>query len=242
MMTYIIIGVVIGLGLLLCFLLAVANFSWNQFYDKYKENEARRNSFGITTLQYVSQINQQVFQGKLKLTKTAEFRDFYGGGIVGLSQQTMNSNSLASLAIVSHELGHARQDFSSDKLKKHNRMRLLGRICGLFFMPLLIAGAVLSILQVLGVLEEIYFLYIGAGCGGVAILIFLFAIFLKYKEIQIEKEASDFAIEFLEQLLTPPEVEYCKELLDSARLTYWAALIRTLLSWTLLTPKNTLFK
>ena len=161
--------------------------------------------------------------------------------MIALSPRTMNSNSLASLAVVSHELGHALQDKKSDKLKKHNRMRLLGRICGLFFMPLLIAGAVLSILQVLGVLEEI-FLYVGIGCGGVAILIFFFAIFLKYKEIQIEKEASDFAIEFLEQLLTPPEVEYCKELLDSARLTYWAALIRTLLSWTLLTPKNSLFK
>lgn len=242
MMTYIIIGVVVGLGLLLCFLLAVANFSWNQFYEKFKENEARRNSFGITTLQYVAQINQNCFQNKLKITRCEEFRDFYGGGFVGLSEKTMRSNSLASLAIVSHELGHARQDFTSDRIKKHNRMRLWGRICGLFFMPLLLGGAVLCLLQVLNVLENVLFLYVGIGCAALALLIFFFAIFLKYKEIQIEKEASDFALDYLSQILTPPEVENCKELLDSARLTYWAGLIRTLLSWTLLTPKNSLFK
>lgn len=242
MITYIIIGVVIGLGLLLCFLLAVANFSFNQFYEKFKENDVRRNSYGITTLEYVSRINAEHFSNKLRLTKCAKFKDFYGGGIVGLSESTMKSNSLSSLAIVSHELGHARQDFTSNTIKKHNKMRVAGRFCGLFFMPSLIAGGVISILQVLKILEPTYFLIIGLSLLGFSVLIFLFAIFLKYKEIQIEKEASDFALDFLREYLTEPEVENCKEVLDGARLTYWAALIRTLLSWTLLTPKNTLFK
>ncbi len=242
MMTYVIIGVVIGLGLVLCFLLAVANFSFNQFYEKFKENDARRNSYGITTLEYVSRINQAYFNNKLRLTKCAKFKDFYGGGIVGLSESTMKSNSLSSLAIVSHELGHARQDFTSNKIKKHGKMRLAGRICGLFFMPSLIAGGVISVLQVFDVLQPFYFLIIGLSLIGLSVLIFFFAIFLKYKEIQIEKEASDFALEYLREYLTEPEVEYCKEVLDGARLTYWAALVRTLLSWTLLTPKNTLFK
>ncbi len=242
MWTWIIVGIVIGLAVLLCFLLAIANFSFENFEAKLKEYSVKRNSYGITTHQYVDMLNKNYFNGRLKIAKCARLKDHYSRGIVALSEETMNSNSLASLAIISHEMGHARQDASGDSLEKHWRMRRTGRICGFFFMPLLIVGAVLCLLWVFEVLSSIYFLVAGVTCLALALFIFIFAIILKYKEIKIEKEASEFAIEYLKEILLDDEIQACRDLLNSAKLTYWAGLIRTLLSWTMLTGKDTMFK
>ena len=178
----------------------------------------------------------------MKVARCQEWQDHYSKGIIALSDKTMSSNSLASLAIVSHELGHARQDQSGDTLNRFWKMRRAGRRCGLFFMPFIIIGAILCLLWVFDVLPQIYYLIAGVGCLAVGLVIFAFAIVLKYKEIKIEKEASDFAIEFLQEILSEKEIAVCKEFLNSARLTYWGGLIRTLLSWTMLTGKDEMFK
>ena len=242
MWTYVIIGVVVVLVVLLCVALAIASSSFENYRQKLNKVNNLPNSIGLTTLEYVDEINKSYFGGRLQVAQTKEFDDHYSGGVVALSPQTMYSNSLASLAIVSHELGHAKQDATGDTLRKHFRMRRLGRFCGLFFMPLLIIGAVLSILGVFNILPRVITLTTGLVLIGLSFLIFLFAIVLKYKEIKIEREASDFAIDFLKDILNTKELKACKSLLDSARLTYWASLIRTMLSWTRLTPKDTMFK
>ena len=241
MWTYIIIGVSVAIVLALCFALAVASFSFDNYAEKLKTLDGTRNSFQITTLEFVQQINNNFFGGKLKLARTAEWHDHYSAGTVALSEKTMQSNSLASLAIVSHELGHAKQDVQG-KLKKNWQMQKSGRICGLFFLPLLLAGIVLSLLWVFAVLGEIYFLAIGLACVGAAFAIFSFAIVLRWKAIKVEKEASVFALDFLREILLENEVEACRHFLNAARLTYWAVLVRTMLSWTMLTGKTEMFK
>ena len=241
MLTYIVVGIVIVFSLFLCFALAVASFSFDNYTENLKKADQFRNSYGIRTLDYVGEINKKYFRSRLKIMACPEYQDHYSAGIVALSQKTMASNSLASLAIVSHELGHAKQDASGDKLKKHWKMRRTGKICGFFFLPVVLVGAILSLLQVFGVLEEMIYLIVGLVCLGLGLLIFIFAIFLKYKEIQIEKEASVFALDFLREFLTEVEVKKCREFLDSARLTYWASLFRSMLGWTFLTKKDRMF-
>lgn len=242
MWTYIIIGIVIVVVLLLCFALAVANFSYQNHFEKLKNCQEKRNTAGLSTLQYVQTLNNEYFNGRLRVAKCPEYEDHYSSGVVALSDKTMQSNSLASLAIVSHELGHARQDMTSNKLKKHWQMLRAGRICGLFFMPLLLAGLVLLLLWVFQVLPELVYLVLGLALVGGSVIIFAFAVLLKYKEIQIEKEASQFAIEYLRRFLIEPEIVLCQDLLKSALLTYWVQLIRTLLSWTMLTNKTKMFR
>lgn len=241
MWTWIIIGVVGALVLGLCFALAVASFSGENFMQKWKETDQVKNSLGATTLPYVQSINKRYFGGRLKLATCPDFEDHYSSGVIALSQTTMNSNSVASLAIVSHELGHARQDASGDKLKKHWALRRAGRICGLFFLPLFLAGAVLSVLWVFEILTELYFLIIGLSLFAGGLAIFVLAVVLKWKEIKIEREASDFALEFLREYFSEDEVKIAQDLLMAARLTYWATFVRTLLSWTLLTSKTKMF-
>lgn len=239
---YIIIGAVVLVGLILCFCLAVASFSSDNFYEKLIENRQRSNSCGISTLDYVKAINSHFFDGRLKLALCEQYQDHYSTGVVALSEETMSSDSLASLATVSHELGHAKQDAEGDKLKKHWRRKKIGRICGLFFMPSVIIGVVLSVLYLLGILPQVAVLATGLGFLGLGVFIFIFAVYLKYREIKIEKEASKYAMEYLRELLTPQESKACEEFLDSARLTYWAILFKTLLGWTFLTGKDKMFR
>lgn len=242
MMTYIIIGAIVVVGVILCFCLAVASFASENFYEKLEENRQINNSSGINTISYVKEINKAYFDNQLQVARCEQYDDHYSSGVVALSNDTMYSNSLASLATVSHELGHARQDAEGNKLQKHWRRKYYGRLCGLFFMPIVIAGIVLSVLYLVDVLPQSFVLILGLGLLGLGVLIFFFAVFLKYREIQIEKEASVYAMEFLKEILSKQECKQCEEFLNSARLTYWAVFFKTLLSWTFLTSKDPMFR
>ena len=241
MIPYIIIGIVGVFVVLLCVCLAIANFSFDNYRENLQKLMNMRNSYGISTLEFVNQTNKTCFNNMLRVSNAEEYRDHYSSKTIALSDKTINSNSLASLAIVSHELGHARQDFEGDKLKKHWKLRRSGKMIGFFFLPFLLAGAILSILNLVNVLEVLY-LYVGIGFLAGAFFIFITALIIKYKEIEIEKEASQFALEYLRMYLVEPEVNECKNFLDSARLTYWASLFRTMLGWTMLTRNEKMFK
>ena len=242
MITYVIIGCVGALVLLLCLCLAIASFAGENFYQMHEKNNKIQNSRGISTMQYVQAINKTYFENSLKIARCEKYQDHYSQGMVALSNETMYSNSLASFATVSHELGHAKQDQEGDKLKKHLKLRKNGRRLGRLFMPFMLVGAVLGALYAFGVLNHLAVLISAFSCMGLSLLIFFFALYLKYKEIEIEKEASDYAIEFLQEVLTRSEVDECKDFLDSARLTYWAVLFKTMLGWTMLTKKDKMFK
>lgn len=240
-MTYVVIAVVVVFVLLLCFALAVASFSGENFLEKYQENSKISLSYQTNTLEYVKEINKRHFGGRLKIATCEKFRDHYSSGVVALSRETMYSSNITSVAIVSHELGHAKQDFEGDKLKKHWSLRHRVKICGFFFMPAVVAGIVFSLLNVFNILSKQIWLYVGLGFLGVGLLLFLLSLFMKYREVQIEKDASNKAVEFMREILSDKELSLAKEFLDSARLTYWAVFFRTLLGWTFLTKKDSIF-
>lgn len=242
MLTYFLIGVGILFAIFICIALAIASFSGDNYLENLKTANDSRNSAEMSTLDYVSKINEKYFFNQLKIDTCEKYKDHYSRARIALSEETMASNSLASFAIVSHELGHARQHLEGTKLSKHYKLRAIGKKCGFFFLPFLIVGFALCLTFLLGVVEQNYILYIGICLIAISLLIFIFAIVLKFKEIQIEKEASDYAIEFLKEFLTPPEILKCKKFLNSARMTYWASLFKTLLGWTMLTNINKMFK
>lgn len=243
MITWIIVAIAIVFVLALCLALAVASFSFDNYAEKLNACSAISNSYGWTTLEFVDAMNNNHFGGKLKLARTKEWDDHYSTGVVALSDKTMKSNSLASLAIIAHELGHAKQDAgNSNTLKKFWRLCHAGRVLGLFILPFILVGLVLCLLWVFDVLPQLYVIIAGATCFAAGLVIFGFAIVLKAKEITIEKQASNFAMEFLNDYLSEEELSVCREFLNSARLTYWGGLIRSILGWTMLTGKDKLFK
>lgn len=226
---------VIAFLLLLCFFLAIANFANEKFYDSYKQFDSTRALTNLSPTEFFDMLNEKYFDGEISVyTIAGVAQDAYSKKTLYLSSATQGSKSLASFSIISHELGHALQDKKGNKLKKLNRLRRLGKILGLFLMPLFIAGIILMIF-----FSELFF--VGVGCLGACVLIFILALFIKIRMISIEREASKFAIEFLKEALSDDQVELCKQFLNDARLSYWADFFRTLLVWTFMTKKNKLF-
>lgn len=227
--------IVIGVAVIFCFLLAVANFSGERFFEKYEKlNEVKVSCF-YSSLEFVRGINNKHFSGKLKICKTDKIAgDAYADGMLILSENTLTHSSLASFTIISHEIGHARQDKEGNKLKSLNRLRKFGRFIGILLLPLLIAGGVIMI-----AFPHLFYLGVGLASGGG--LIFLTALFLKLKTISIEKEASKYALDYLGEYLNEEELSSCKKFLADARLTYWADFLRTLFAWTFLTKKSKFF-
>lgn len=213
--------------------LSIANFAYDSFYEKYQKLDKKHVS--ISPIEFYQHINNSHLGGRVMVGQTKPGEDAYSGGVIFLSQQTVNSWSLASLSIIAHELGHAKQDQTSSKLKKLSRLRKAGRFVGVFMFPLLLAGLVLTIIG-----GNLFYIGIGLAAGG--LFIFLLAIIIKAVTIRIEKEASKNALVFLREVLQPKDVKACKKFLDGAKLTYWADMFRTLLAWTMLTRKTKLFR
>lgn len=235
-MDALIIGIIIlGVAVGFCFLLALANFAGESFFEKYEKLNSIKVSCFLNSLEFVQSINNKFFEGKLKICRTEEkVGDSYAGGTLILSTQTLSTPSLASFTIVSHEIGHARQDVEGKKLKSLNRLRKLGRIIGVFLFPLLLSGGIVMI-----AFPDLFYLGLGLALGGG--LIFLIALFIKLRTISIEKEASRYALDYLGEYLNDEEISICKGFLKDARLTYWADFLRTLFFWTFLTKKSKFF-
>lgn len=235
MRTIIIAVIVLAIVILLSFLLAVANFSGEKFFERYEQLCKERPSCDMNSLDFVGEINYKHFENSLKIAKTPQRAgDCYGAGVLCLSNETLSNPSLASFTIIAHEMGHARQDKEGGKLKVLNRLRRVGRVLGGFLLPLIVAGGVCILLM-----QEK--LFIGLSLLGGGVIIFLIALFIKLRTISIEKEASKYAIDYLNECLPASEVKICKKFLDDARLTYWADFLRTLFFWTMLTKKSKIF-
>ena len=233
--TWIVIICVIAFAVLLCFLLAVANFSYDRFIQRYKELDRIPIQSGMTTFEFINQINYHVFKNKLKILQISQVAgDAYGKGKLFLSTRTINNNSLASITIIAHELGHAKQDIEGGKLKRLTFLRYLGKTLGILLPLCLIAGVILLFFG------DAYFTYgiilLGVGAG-----IFLLALFNKLLTISIEKDASNKAIIFLKDYLSEGELRKAKRFLKDARLTYWADFLRIILGWTGFSKKSKLF-
>lgn len=232
--TWIIIIAVIAVAVLICFLLAVANFSYERFMARYKELDQVYIKSNLMPYDFVNMINHEYFQGKLQIVQISQVAgDAYGRGKLFLSTSTLSNNSIASFTIIAHEIGHAKQDREGKKLKRLNFMRKLGRFLGFFMTPLLIAGIILIFFENFRILS-----YILLACG---VLIFLLALLLKLLTISIEKDASLKAIQFLEKIFDETEMKRAKRFLKDARLTYWADFLKIVLFWTAMSKKTKLF-
>lgn len=226
---------VIAFLLFICFGLAVANFALDKFYDVFEEIDKIYAQTELSPWQYIDILNQKYFDGEIVVKTISNVAgDAYSKKTLYLSGATQSSQSLASFAIISHEMGHALQDKQGSKLKTLNFLRRFGKVLGWFLMPMFIGGIVFMVGW-----AELFWVGVGllAGC----VLTLILALFIKLRMIAIEKQASAFALDFLKEILQEEQVKQCKKLLDSARLSYWADFFRTLLAWTFMTKKTKLF-
>lgn len=233
---WIIIGGVIAFALILCFLLAVANFAGDRFDEKYEKINSIEAETQLSPLQYIYYLEKKYFKNfNLEVIQISRIAgDAYGGGKLFLSTNTLSLKTLASYTVISHELGHALQDSSGNKIKRLNFLRRFGRIVGRIFMPSLIAGLILL------AFGDIKF-YIGLALIGVGVLILILSLVVKLMTISIEKDASRKAMVFLKEIFDEKQLKICKKFLKSAALTYWAEFLKIILFWTGASKRGRLF-
>lgn len=235
MQLWIIIILVLLALLLLCFLLAVANFSGERFMERYQQLSKVMTRSELTPLEFISKLNFKYFSGKLQIVQVSTVaKDAYSKGKLFLSTDSIRVPSLASFTIIAHEIGHALQDATGKKIKSLTTLRKIGRSFGFLMLPSIIAGGILMIIG------QALFLW-GAVVAGFGVLLLLLAFVVKLRTISIEKDASKNAIKFLKEFLGEEEVAKCKEFLKDARLTYWADFLRMCLGWTAMSRKTRLF-
>ena len=225
----------IAVAVLLCFLLAIANYSGERFLEKYKKFDSVPMETNMDIKSYVHHLNLKYFSGDLQVVQIPNLAgDAYTKKTLYLSSNTLSKDSIASFTIVSHELGHALQDKQGNKLKKLFRLKIFLRIISVFMMPSLLAGVILLFFG------EDYLLY-GSILLALAGFIFLLSLFMKLLTISIEKDASNKALVFLREIASEKQVKICKKFLNDARLTYWGDFLRLFFSWTFLSRKTSLF-
>lgn len=133
-----------------------------------------------------------------------------------MSEAVKNTNSLASVAIVGHELGHAMQDKEHNFLFKLNYvLNVITHFTNRFIIPLIIFGLLFKILKWPTVTLGDYMAIAGV------ILFGMHALF-KLLTIPVEYDASRRALKFLlgEKLITNAEASKVKKLLNVAAQTY----------------------
>lgn len=232
--TWIIIIAVIAVAILICFLLAIANYSYERFMAKYKELDQIYIKSNLMPYDFVNMINREYFSGKLQIIQISQVAgDAYGKGKLFLSTSTLSNNSIASFTIIAHEMGHAKQDKEAQKAQKIKLYAEIWKIYWIFHDSAIDCRSRASIFENLRIVS--YILLASSA------LIFLLALLLKLLTISIEKDASKNAIQFLEEIFDEVEMKRAKRFLKDARLTYWADFLKIALFWTALSKKTKLF-
>ena len=226
--------ILIAVGLFIVLILAglaVVNYSGEEMYEKYKQTANVYSN--ISALEFANKIINTLFFGEIVIEeRLGLFCDCYiSSGKLVLSQNYSRENNLAGLAICAHELGHALQfKNQKEKMKKYAKKLKISKILSKFITPIIILSIILIFF------DKLFFSLIGLG---MAIIIFITALAVKMSTIKIEKEASENAITLLQNYtdLTMPEIEIANTFLDSAKLTYVADLLKSMLRWTGLTRR-----
>ena len=143
--------------------------------------------------------------------------DYYDPGkkIIGLSKQVFDENSISSIGVAAHEVGHAIQDaIGYGPLMLRNVVGLIAGVGSLG--PYLVIGGLVFSFPLL---------------VNIGIFLYIFAVLFSIITLPSEFDASVRAVKILDEhkLLTKRELAGAKKVLDAAALTYVAATITSLL-------------
>ncbi len=218
-MVYAIAGAV-GFILILLIYLFTARTRVVKLYDKYSKvvNDRGVNgkqvAFFAKEKMGLNSLNFSLIEGKMTDCYVPKRK------LLCLSEEVANNASIASVAIVAHELGHAQQDFTGDPIFRINQiLSKITRFTSKFILPCLLFGIITHI-----------FKWPTADIGKILVItsgvLFAIQVLFKILVIPVEINASTRALEFLtsNNIITHKEVPKAKKLLRTAGKTYVVAL------------------
>ena len=221
--------------------ICIANFSYDKYLKAFEEMNKVGTSFRGDAYTFAKRFSTFFFASRIKVQVMPE-KDMpsYGSytpatSTVALSSKIATTGSIATLAIVAHEFGHAHQHANNPKILVNN-FKLAKTV------------KFLGVLNILLLVGAIYFFATGTGilsifCLGFIFLNFIVAIWLKISTLKLEKNASEIAIELLEKtkVFKNKEIAAFKKFLHAAKRTYTGDLFRALFAWTGLVKKTKIF-
>lgn len=159
-------------------------------------------------------------------TQGSDLSDYYDhqNKLVSLSPTSANKSSIASIAVATHEIGHAMQ-YKANYFPVKLRSFAIGfsNITSQLLWPLLILGMVFGF----GASTPMgdYFIWAGVISFGLAVLVNLVT-------LPVEFDASKRALKILKTsgILTGNETELAREMLNAAALTYVASFVVSILN------------
>lgn len=188
-----------------------AQFKVKATFKKYSKIPSAWGKSGVTVAQEIMQQNLlfdlEIEEGKGNLT------DFYDprSKKVVLSPENYRGNSIASLSVTAHEIGHALQDKSGyNPLQWRHTILPVANLGSRLAFPLFIIGLIFSQLEQL---------------MNVGIILFAGVVVFQLITLPVEFNASARAIKILKNggYLTPNEIPMARQVLNAAALTYVAA-------------------
>ena len=208
-------------GLMILFILSVvlsmlASGKVNSNYNKYSRVYSKTGISGAQAARKILDANG-LYHVQIQMTY-GKLSDHYDPRtqIIRLSQDVYNSNSIASIAVAAHECGHAIQHQEGYFPIRLRALSVpIANIGSLFYWPLILIGLLLGYMEL----------------AQVGVLLFSFVVAFQLITLPVEFNASKRALNILSATgtLTADELTGAKKVLNSAALTYVAALFSSIL-------------
>ena len=221
---YYLMGIILLPGLILAM---YAQHKVSSTYSKYRKVMSQKQ---VTASDFLRSLLPTCDLGHITVKKVSgELTDYYDPRKeeICLSSGVYDSQSVASLGIACHELGHALQ--KKEKYLPYQIRHFLvpvTNIASTLLWPLVVIGLILNIGATDGSLIGNIFLWSGIG-------FFSLAVIFNLATLPVEFNASKRAVSILQSTgtLNDEELEQTKEVLNAAALTYVAALVVSILNF-----------
>lgn len=207
------------------------NKVYEERYKKYSNYLCEANHTPFEFLNYLIENNKYKIRIILSQSETEENYYTSHNKSITISEETAQSESITSYAIIAHEFGHSIQDCTNErKYRIYQKLRVFSAIFGKFSLPLIIIGIFCGIL---------FNRLLGIGLVAFGILFFLFIFFEQMLAVIIEFEASNYGIKEMKKsnFFSKKEIKRAKKFLSGAGFTYFARFCALIFSWTFLVPK-----
>lgn len=223
MWEYYVMGIILIPGIIF------AGIAQSRVSSNFNKWSAILSSCGLTGEQVARKILDENGLTNIKIVRVrGTLTDYYDNKkqIIALSNDVANSTSIASIGVAMHEVGHALQYKNNYfPIKLRNIIIPISNFISNMLWPLIIIGVLFNFLILPNSVFGMVILWI-------AVISFALAVLFNLVTLPVEYNASSRALKVLQtnNILHEEELDGAKAVLNSAALTYVAALLMSILN------------
>lgn len=209
-------------GFLIFVVIIVAIVAQAKVYSAYDKYSKKTSSLGLTGQMLAQKLCEQNNLALTIRSCNGKLSDHYNpkDKSINISQENFNSSSVASIAIVAHEFGHAMQDQEEYAPLKIRQFAIkVSSFASKALLPFLIVSILLSI----------FIGYVGTIMLFVLVLVYALSLFINLATLSVEVDASNRAKKMLSTMISDEEEQKAmSNMLSAAAMTYVASMLVSL--------------